>query len=521
MKLQLTKILALLLSLSITLCGCSFIKPNIAVIDTPDYTAFGDMVYSRPDLASMEAAVAECEALARDGSDLEALASKIMEVNALYSSFSTNYYLATIHYNLDLSDQQWAGEYDHCASLSADVQATMDQLLYALADSPLREELEGDDYFGEGFFDAYDGSSIWTEEFTALMDQEAELQSQYYDALGAGDDALIEMIFMDMIILRQNIALEAGYLDYPSFAYDFYYSRDYTPQQIQTYLKDIKTDLVPLYQNLLLRGGWQDESFSVTTTQTQNYVAQTAAAMGGTISKAYEVMEEYDLFHIGYGDNKLNASFEVFLPDYMLPFVFVSPSGTNRDQLSFTHEFGHFCNDFASGGTTASVDVAEIFSQGLEYLSLLYAPNGMNNTTAKMADSLCVYVEQAAYASFELQLYALARDEISAGNIENIFRQTCREFGFWEQFFEYLSYTYINHFFTSPLYVISYVLSNDAAMQIYQMELERSGAGLACYEDNLDTTQVQLLAFLESAGLESPFTPGRTAQVRRILEAEL
>ena len=70
----------------------------------------------------------------------------------------------------------------------------------------------------------------------------------------------------------------------------------------------------------------------------------------------------------------------------------------------------------------------------------------------------------------------------------------------------------MTHFYTNPMYIISYVVSNDAAMQLYQLELEEAGAGLTRYEENLDTWEMYFLAFLEEAGLQSPFD--RVAEVR-------
>ena len=68
------------------------------------------------------------------------------------------------------------------------------------------------------------------------------------------------------------------------------------------------------------------------------------------------------------------------------------------------------------------------------------------------------------------------------------------------------------------MYVFSYIISNDAAMQIYQLELESPGAGLDCYLDNLDNEEGYFLAFLESAGLESPFTGGYVDDLARTFQ---
>ena len=71
------------------------------------------------------------------------------------------------------------------------------------------------------------------------------------------------------------------------------------------------------------------------------------------------------------------------------------------------------------------------------------------------------------------------------------------------------------------MYVISYVVSNDAAFQLYQREKASEGQGLALYVDSLDTLESTFLAFIQETGLESPFTEGHMASVRESLESVL
>ena len=42
---------------------------------------------------------------------------------------------------------------------------------------------------------------------------------------------------------------------------------------------------------------------------------------------------------------------------------------------------------------------------------------------------------------------------------------------FWRVLYS-RDFVVIGHFYTDPMYIISYVVSNDAAFQLYQMELE-------------------------------------------------
>ena len=139
-------------------------------------------------------------------------------------------------------------------------------------------------------------------------------------------------------------------------------------------------------------------------------------------------------------------------------------------------------------------------------------------TRQKMADALCVYVEQAAYASFEHQVYDLTGEELTVEAIQSLYEQVCMAYGLDVDGWDSRDYVCVPHFYETPLYTISYVLSNDAAFQIYELELQEQGKGLSCLEKNLTSTQSYILAFLEEAGLENPFATGRLARVRQTLE---
>ena len=67
------------------------------------------------------------------------------------------------------------------------------------------------------------------------------------------------------------------------------------------------------------------------------------------------------------------------------------------------------------------------------------------------------------------------------------------------------------------MYIISYVLSSDAALQIYELERQEQGSGLACYTANLTSQQPQLLDFLAEAGLKSPFEAQRLQQMKQTM----
>ncbi len=534
MKRILTKILALSLCFCLLLTGCVDLGGYFRELGTllgVTGTAFQDMQYIRPQESAMENAVDAVEAAIEEGVDAEQLMERIYAAYEVYYDFYTNYSLANIHYYKDLTDIYWEDEYEYCLGLTAGVDAEIDQMLYTLADCPLKEELEKNEFFGEDFFDAYQGESIYDETFTAMMEQEAALQSRYYElseeamAVEYGSEKFhttygtqMLALYVDLVALRLEIATYAGYADYASFAYEFYYQRDYTPEQAAAYLEDISRELVGVYQTLGGSSIWKIGSNQSSQQDTFDYVHKTAESLGGTTLVAFEAMQEGGLYDITFSQTKYAASFEVFLPSYSTPYVFVNPGGTVYDQLTFVHEFGHFCNDFASFGSGAGIDVKEFFSQGMEYLSISTVDGRQELEKLKMADSLCIYVEQAAYAWFEQQVYALSKEELTEEKIVELFAQAMKRFGMDIWGIDGRDLVGVHHFYDAPMYVVSYVVSNDAALQLYQLEKQEAGKGTELYQANLATMEWAFLSFVESAGLQSPFAEGRIQSVRKTFE---
>ena len=208
----------------------------------------------------------------------------------------------------------------------------------------------------------------------------------------------------------------------------------------------------------------------------------------------------------------------MYLTWYAEPYIFLYPDGTQYDKLAFAHEFGHFCNDYICYGSYAGVDVAEFYSMGMEYLILCYGEDSQSLRRLKMADSLSVFVEQAAFASFEQQMYSLTGENLTVENLCALYEKIALDFGFDSLGFDRREFVDITHFYTNPLYLISYVVSNDAAMQLYRRELEEPGSGLALMERMLPSREAWFLAFLEEAGLESPFRPGRMEALAKEFE---
>ena len=535
MKKKILRLISLVM-VCVLLCGCTALTDYWNAIAatfgyrTAEIVPYSDMTYTRPDMSQLTNTLSDaCNAAA--GTELEPIIHKIWAFYDAYDLFYTQYALADIRYSGDLTDPYWEAEYNYCSDNSPRVDAMLEELYYALAKSPCLKELESSDYFGEGYFDSYQGENNWNEEFTALMEAESALISRYYELSGqtsayeTGSEEFYEACFgemaqvlIDLILLRQEIAAYWDYDSYNQFATDFYHYRDYSVEEALDYLEQVRVQLVDIYREVNQSGIWEDGFNFSTESQTYAYVREMSEKMGGTVAEAFTLMDQAGLYDIVYSENKYPSSFEIYLTSYSEPFIFMSPGLTTYDHLTFAHEFGHFCNDYASYGSYAGVDVLEFFSQGMEYLSLCYVENTEHLTKMKMADSLCLYIEQSAFATFEMLMYQIPAEELTAEALTELYDQVAQAYGFESIGYDPREFVTINHYYTNPLYILSYVVSNDAALQLYQLEQASGGSGLAIFQENLATGEYYLHSFLESAGLESPFAAGRLEDVRKTFE---
>lgn len=531
-----------------------FPRPEEAELEP---VAFEDMEYTRPDAAALCKALGELEKLVKNGGSFDEVGAAFEAAYSDYSLFNTMDSLSYIRHTIDLNDEYYETENNWCEEQSPLIEQALEKCYIAMGQSDLRDRLE-EEYFTEGFFDFYDENQIYSNDrVVKLMQKDNDLQAQYmalqsdqtiewngeevlYEDI-VGDESLdydsylrayqlyynkynpqVGEIFAEMIRTRNEIAKELGYDTFADFAYSYYYDRDYTPEEAEDYLSDIAAELAPMYFYAVY--GAQSTT-PCSTDEVLDLFEKTVYRFGGEFATSYEFMQAYDLMDITDSSSKMPGSYVTYLSSYQMPFLYVSPTGKLDDLLTCCHEFGHFVDGFVNCNGTSSIDCNEIFSQGLEFLSLSRAELDDDErealTISKVADSLMTFVSQAAYAEFELRAYALPDDQLNTEGLNALFLECMEEFGQSYTGMEDIiapGWIDIQHFLIAPYYVISYCVSNDAALQIFQLE-EENGTGLETYRALMSTSSGNtILALLEENGMESPFEPGRVEELADFFE---
>ena len=581
MKKRMTVAVALLLVL-VLLCGCGIPEGSLGsklgdklaelVQSTnghnPDGLKFSDMHYTRPDLDKLSADVAAVEEALENGmklKDVEELLDVCMDG---YDEFSTMYSLANIYNCKDLRDEYYAAEYEWISTENSTVSQLFDEMYYACAGSALGAELE-EDYFWEGFCEDYadPDDSYYNDESVALMQRESELISRYreivadpviewkgeevafyelleelsdysdvqgyYDYLGAlmtyyetYNEPLAE-VYIDLMRVHEDMAKAMGFSTAEEMEFVFGFDRDYTPEDAAVFIDDVKTYLVPI-------SIWAEErglSYNITysplgSEELYSALHGVAENIGHGCTEAFSFMDKYELCDYEPSVYKANTSFQTYLSMYDAPFVFLNPEGTTRDLVTFVHEFGHFTDAYTNFDAAETIDLAEVYSQALEFLSLSHMDGLLPASdvdalrTGKMLDALDTFIQQASFADFESKAHAIGPDELTAAKLNELALQATKDFGYCpEGFEEFMQYFWmdITHLFEYPFYVISYPVSLDVAMQVYVLETAEAGKGLDKYFEMMPRDYDTFMETVTGNGLQSPFAAGGLASIAQVI----
>lgn len=530
-----------------------------------DIVKFDDIEYIRPDMSQFRQAVDAAEKLLLEDVSLKKIESWLDECYEAFYNYDTMYTLARIRSYRDITDSFYAQELSWCEDNYPRAQQMMEELLYAAAASEKAQKLE-EEYFWEGFTQDYadDTDSVYREEIVALMRQEAALLSEYralcasptidtadgevdyYDYVADlyGDEyhaALLKYydkyngefarIYIDLVAVRRELAAELGYDSYEQMQYDYYFERDYTPEQAAAYVADIKQYMVPLYETVMADNPYSQIDYEyVTDYQLIKVLSSAAEKVGGDIEEAFDFMHRYGYYDVRLSSTKAGMSFQSYLTNYDAPFLFLSPIGDVEDILSLSHEFGHYVDAYVNYNANETIDVSECFSQAMELLLLSYYDDALtaeqidNLYRLKMLDILDLYVQQASFAEFERVVYTTEPELLNADFLNELSLQLAKDYGYYDGVSEKyyaMSWSDISHFFEMPFYIISYPVSNDIAMQVYELERQQEGAGLSKYLEILPREYEGLIDTVEAGGLKSPFEDGRIEHVVEDLSSRL
>ena len=111
--------MALLLTAAMLFSGCT-LGDLAAELEIFTAVPYGQMEYTRPDMEQLAQIREESCAAVASAKNTEKALNAVFAFYEVYDDFYTNYFLATIHYSKDLTDQYWEAENTFCTCKGGD-----------------------------------------------------------------------------------------------------------------------------------------------------------------------------------------------------------------------------------------------------------------------------------------------------------------------------------------------------------------------------------------------------------------
>lgn len=567
-------LILIILSTVLTMVGCSRAdstqdeedshedgNESIIIPDAPSNIPpfkFSEISYSRPSFEEIESKYSKAiDAIERADSFDECI-TKINDAEQAAKAFMTMYSYATIRIHLNASDSFYSDEYSQLSEWYPAISKLDEELCIAAAASADSERYENE-HFGEGLIEKYEAGGIYTEAAVKLLEDEAALISRYNSLstqnvqikyggrsgsfddiisalrteLGGGTEeyerAEIEClvlyedevkktsadIFLALVKIRAEIAHELGYESYTEYAYEVL-SHDYDREKIEALVDDIAEYAVPVYKKLSAVVFRSAPLKKADTPKVINALTTALKSMDGDLYDVYAYMLTSGLFDISATKfNRFDGSFTTYLNQFRAPFLFVTSHGNISDYMTLSHEFGHFYDYFLNGGDDASIDLAEISSQALEFLVLCELKDVLDPKEHsalfkfQMKSALETLIYQAFYTKLEHLIYDIDVDKITKESLDSAVIEAANTLSMNTDHYSSLECVMITHLFNSPLYVQSYATSILSSLEIFFAELDEEGAGVEIYRKLVYREEVlDYNDRLSSAGLSSPFAEG-------------
>ncbi|MDG2122524.1 MAG: M3 family oligoendopeptidase, partial [Verrucomicrobiales bacterium] len=358
----------------------------------------------------------------------------------------------------------------------------------------------------------------------------------------------LDRIYDDQVKLHQTMAEKLGYPNYVPLAYEARTRIGFGPDDIATFRNEVAEHVVPLATELAKTQAanlgvdslkYWDEPVQFpdgNPTPQGDHDTLVASAttmfesMGHGLDTLFTTMVDRGLIDLEARKAKAGGGFCDFLHQLDLPFIFANFNGTRGDVDVFTHEMGHAFQAHSSRNAPHSdivwptTEACEIHSMALEYLAWPHLDLFYGEEPAEK-------IRHAHLASSVAFLpYGVCIDHFQHTVHENPDASPADRLTMWQE----LEKTYLpwydygdlpaesagrlwqmkQHLYNAPFYYIDYTLALTGALQFWQKSQTD-------YPSTLDTYTalcqrggtLPFTGLLDSAGLESPFTPGTLKSV--------
>ena len=414
-------------------------------------------------------------------------------------------YIARTLYYCDIRNEELKTIYDDMMTYYTDLVAKFYSLSQPWYDSMYR------DFFFYGATEEeinaflFDSNAIANPEYTALKDRNDAIELEFLAITNPIAGNKICELYEEMVQNNNKIAELLGYDNYLDYAYENVYDREYSPEDVATFVEYVKTYIAPAYNAIYTK--WnsiynasvpedvREELFDVVldsffydgnaNSLFNDYIDEMNMAFTSNPDKQISFSDE--LNNLMADGNLFRGTYEgayvTYIYDGDIPIAYFGNNGYDV-ATTVAHEFGHYMNEIYNRSEfNQSYDLLETHSQGQEMLFIYFVEGEISADayqlveTYQLLNMLSTIMSAVQVDCFEQAVYLnsytgtnsdiiMADGKITADEYDLLYASISIDLGIDEAYRQDTYWRY-GMTITSPCYYISYSVSAINALQIY------------------------------------------------------
>lgn len=368
----------------------------------------------------------------------------------------------------------------------------------------------------------------------------------------------LNILFDELIKLRNQVALNAGFENYRDYMFQALGRFDYTPQDCYDFANAIEKEIVPILKEqaekrrealkLAVLKPW-DLEVSISGKPAlkpfnngEELIDKSIAcfnAIDKKLGAKLATMKANNLFDVESRKGKAPGGYNYPLAETGAPFIFMNSANSLRDLTTMVHEGGHAIHTFLTANLELNdfkhcpSEVAELASMSMELISMdnwdVYFDNEEDLNRAKkeqLADVLKTLPWVAVIDQFQHWIYT--NPNHSAADREETFKQIYNRFGAGFANWEDLAQQFGNvwqkqlHLFEVPFYYIEYAIAQLGAIAVWKNYKENPEKALEQYLAALALGYTKPMnEIYETAGIKFDFSAEYVKELAAFVKEEL
>ncbi len=372
------------------------------------------------------------------------------------------------------------------------------------------------------------------------------------------DKDQLNILFDELVKLRNQVALNAGFENYRDYMFQALGRFDYTPKDCYDFAAAIEKEIVPILKeqaekrkealNLAALKPWDME---VSTTgkpalkpfqNGEDLIDKSIACfdkIDSSLGEKLAFMKANQLFDVESRKGKAPGGYNYPLAETGAPFIFMNSANSLRDLTTMVHEGGHAIHTFLTANLALNdfkhcpSEVAELASMSMELISMdqwsVYFDKEEDLIRAKkeqLADVFKTLPWVAVIDQFQHWIYT--NPEHNAADREEAFKQIYTRFGAgfvdWTDFEQQFGNVWQKqlHLFEVPFYYIEYAIAQLGAIAVWKNYKENPQKGLQQYLAALALGYTKPMnEIYETAGIKFDFSAAYIKELADFVKEEL